>query len=531
MSEKKDRVVPCRSQSLLESSAAANAPERSSRRHCFLASTALDCPPCLPRCAVALADKSPSLARSQSAFRGFLLVSISIFDHHITSHTHTLSLSPTLLCIPSAPSLGTPLVLASTRDCNLLYPNLFTSAMAGDGLDDELLALAGGSDDERPRKSSSSAANHAATKSDSDLDAHADAHAHAHADADLVSASRKRSSAKPTSISKRRRLDLLDESDSSDQDAPGSDHDASDDSATAQSANPNPYPLYGIYKNQNDMDQLLEMNELDREMVLSERRAQLEKRQQRIELASLVRSQKAAAGATKNKAASNKKKSLQRSKPNRRSLSDLDQSSDDDHDQQDHDADADSDQDAEGSDYSANFTSAVSSAAKARKKKAVGSTDTKTAKLSELRKRRKEKASGVRRHQSDDDASSPKKRRGTTYLTSDSESDFSDDYGSEDGYGRTNTSAARSKVGRDRDREDRGTGGKREPPSLSDLNSVRISRDLVEHKLYAPKWKEALTGSFIRFSWGMRDRADGQGKEQVYRIHQVQGEQYRALFI
>lgn len=63
----------------------------------------------------------------------------------------------------------------------------------------------------------------------------------------------------------------------------------------------------------------------------------------------------------------------------------------------------------------------------------------------------------------------------------------------------------------------------RELPSLADMDACRFSRDLIMKILYTPKWKEALRGALIRFNWGMLERQDQQGMEEVYRIHRVIG--------
>ncbi|PWN52600.1 hypothetical protein IE53DRAFT_405053 [Violaceomyces palustris] len=373
--------------------------------------------------------------------------------------------------------------------------------MAGDGLDDELLALAGGPDS--PMSSHSLSDDGSGSPS---------------------SNHRKRFSGKYSSKSKsggagkkRRKVDV-----------------DSDDDAEANSGDEseveNPYPLQGIYKDEKDMYALLEMNELDREEVLSRRRDEISQRQQRAQLAAMVRSQKAAGASTAKKVSSSsrpkkskssKSGSKKSSSRRRRSSSDIDDSLSDS-DDEDQDAGG-TDDDADGSDYSAGM--GVSGAAKARKKKAVGATDTKTAKLSELRKKRKEKASGVRsRADSDDGGSSPKKR-GYLLSSSDGDSSEEDDYESEEEGARRkgySASASRRQSRGGREREERENElAKKEPPSLKDLNAVRVGRDSIERKLFAPRWKEAIIGSFIRLSWGTRDRADGKGKEEVHRIHQI----------
>ncbi|KAN0063689.1 RNA polymerase-associated protein rtf1 [Thecaphora frezii] len=430
--------------------------------------------------------------------------------------------------------------------------------MPGDLLDDELLALAGESDPEDRRKplaapTAGSPAHPASTPAAAAGPDDAD---DADADADAPSSARKRSTLASSSISKRRRLDLLNES-NSDMDASGTDDDLPAAAAASHPANrkktklrrggagagsdddddadehTNPFPYQGLYKNAQDYEELMEMNELAREEVISERRNLLDERKRQLELRDLYRQQQAAAGATRSKAGTARRQ--------RRNSSDLDQSEDD----EDRDAEGESDRDGDGSDYAADAgyaaTGGAASAAKSRKKKAVGASDTKTAKLSELRKRRKEKASGrvgARRDSDDEAAGGGAKKHGGRGYRSSSEgrtSESGDDYYEDRDdarYGasprkpsssaalaarRGKTSAMTAAAGaRDKDRDER-----REAPSLAELNAVRVPRDLIEQKLYAPKWKEAVVGAFIRFSWGTRPREDGRGEEAVYRIHQV----------
>ncbi|CDS00035.1 hypothetical protein [Sporisorium scitamineum] len=308
----------------------------------------------------------------------------------------------------------------------------------GGGLDDELLALAGGS------------------ARNIDLSSE---------EGDRVRTGSKRDSKPSTSsssLAKKRRLDLLDESASgSDADTPGSD----DDTAPASSDHErggNPYPYQGIYKSARDMEELMSMNELEREDILAKRRDEINKRRQKVELAALVKAQKAAAGATK-KAAGRKRVS--------------------------------------------------------RKKKLPGQTDAKSAKLSELRKKRKEKAAGIPRGgvDSDDDAPATTKSRNRRGYASSSASDVSySDYSDEDDYPR------RSRPSTTTTKPDVSRTDSSDPPSLTDLNAARITRDQIESRLYAPRWREHLTGSFFRFSWGQRPHPTNPTRtETVYRIHQV----------
>ncbi|SNX87493.1 related to RTF1 - subunit of the RNA polymerase II-associated Paf1 complex [Melanopsichium pennsylvanicum] len=346
--------------------------------------------------------------------------------------------------------------------------------MAGGGLDDELLALAGGSARQIDMSSDEGDRVRAGSKRDSSSKA-----------------------ATSSSLAKKRRLDLLDESASgSDEDAAGSDDDlpSSNDGISSKR---DPYPYQGIYKSARDMEELMSMNELEREDILARRRDEINLRRQKFELAALVKAQKAAAGATK-KAATRKRVV----RGGRRGDSDLSDSDDGEQD----DADGDSDY---------GYGGGAAAAAKGRKKKLPGTTDAKSAKLNELKKKRKEKAAGgagaSKSFDSDEEASKPR-RRG---YASSSASDVSySDYSDEEDHPRRHRAGPTTKV-------DRYASDTSEPPSLSDLKLARVTRDLIESRLYAPRWRQVIAGSFFRFSWGERTTADGRGEETIYRIHQV----------
>ncbi|CCF49881.1 hypothetical protein NDA14_005974 [Ustilago hordei] len=357
-------------------------------------------------------------------------------------------------------------------------------SVSGTGLDDELLALAGGS---------------AGTidLSDSSSDEKA-----------RTGSKRESKPSTTTSLAKKRRMDLLDES-SSDADAPGSadQDDASDEDGNARRGDP--YPYQGIYKSARDMEELMSMNELEREDILARRRDEIQARRQKFELQALFKAQKAAAGATK------KKRVVRGGKGGRgRGGSDESEESEEEQEQEEED----------GSDY--DLYGGAASAAKSRKKKLPGQTDAKSAKLSELRKKRKEKVAGVssRKVESDDDArGSPVKGRGRRGYASDSASDvsyssYSDDDEPSYSRGGKRTTATTSAGA--------GAGDSSDPPSVADLNAARITRELVESRLYAPRWRETLIGSFFRFSWGTRSVPASTtnprgGSETIYRIHQV----------
>ncbi|SPO29134.1 related to RTF1 - subunit of the RNA polymerase II-associated Paf1 complex [Ustilago trichophora] len=366
--------------------------------------------------------------------------------------------------------------------------------MAGGGLDDELLALAGESG--RRQIDMSSDEDDAQIRTGSKRDA------------------KPSGSGTSSSLAKKRRLDLLDESASgSEADAVGSDDDGeSSDEAPRR----DPYPYQGIYKSARDMEELMAMNELDREDILARRRDEINIRRQKFELAALVKAQKAAAGATK-KAASKKRVVRGGKAAKRRGGADSDLSEDES--EEDDDEEEEEQDDADGdSDYGYGArASGAASAAKSRKKKLPGSTDAKSAKLSELRKKRKEKAAGITRGgrgggaDSDDEATTASKPRRRGYASS-SASDVSySSYSDDEDYPRVSRGKPDARSTSD---------SSSDPPSLIDLNAARITRDQIESRLYAPRWREILTHSFIRFSWGTRPLPNGRN-ETVYRIHQV----------
>ncbi|SOV01957.1 related to RTF1 - subunit of the RNA polymerase II-associated Paf1 complex [Ustilago sp. UG-2017a] len=363
---------------------------------------------------------------------------------------------------------------------------------SGTGLDDELLALAGGSA-------------RTIDLSDSSSDEKA-----------RTGSKRESKPSTTTSLAKKRRMDLLDES-GSEAHAPGSadEDDASDEGGNADRGDP--YPYQGIYKSARDMEELMSRNELEREDILARRRDEIQARRQKFELQALFKAQKAAAGATK-------KKRVVRGGRGGRDRGGSDESEESEEVEEEEKEEEKEEEEEEGSDY--DLYGGAASAAKSRKKKLPGQTDAKSAKLSELRKKRKEKAAGLssRKMESDDDArGSPVKGRGRRGYASDSASDvsyssYSDDDEPSYSRGGKRTTATTSAGA--------GAGDSSDPPSVADLNAARITRELVESRLYAPRWRETLIGSFFRFSWGTRSVPASTtnprgGSETIYRIHQV----------
>ncbi|WFD35567.1 RNA polymerase-associated protein rtf1 [Malassezia cuniculi] len=65
-----------------------------------------------------------------------------------------------------------------------------------------------------------------------------------------------------------------------------------------------------------------------------------------------------------------------------------------------------------------------------------------------------------------------------------------------------------------------------EPPTLAQLNAVRVGRDTIERMMFVGRWKDVFRGCFVRCSWGMRERKGGDGaggREHIYRVHQITG--------
>lgn len=249
------------------------------------------------------------------------------------------------------------------------------------------------------------------------------------------------------------------------------------------------------------------MNELEREDVLSQRRDEISRRQQQAQLAAMVRSQQAAAGKTRRTSQKKTKmtadqRAKRRSADARRELEDLADPFAEDTDEEDvfRESDDDDEEDAAPS--------------QARRRP----TSTKADKLSELRRKRQERAHGVssRADMSDDDEPPPRRRRRRAL-------DSDDDYASESDYEPSYTS-----------RRSRGepaimTATSDEPPSLALLNSVRLGRDELERLLFLPNGKDLVRGCFVRCSWGMREKREG-GKEHVYRVHQITDVQQREKY-
>ena len=157
----------------------------------------------------------------------------------------------------------------------------------------------------------------------------------------------------------------------------------------------NPYPLEGIYKDEDDREWLLSMNEVEREDVLSQRRDEMSRKQQQIQLAAMVRSQQAAAGKTRRSSAD---KAQRRRSDVRRELEDL--------------ADPFAESDEEDM-----FRESEEEEVRPR--------STKADKLSELRRKRAERA-GKAARDSDEDARPVRRRRRD--LSEESESDYEPTY-------------------------------------------------------------------------------------------------------
>ena len=361
-----------------------------------------------------------------------------------------------------------------------------------------------------------------------------------------------RASASPEP-SKDRRSALL--TDMSDEDADG-DADGEEEPA-------NLYPLEGIYKDEADREwyvygtkkkilthirRLLSMNELEREDVLTERRDEISRRQQQAQLAAMVRTQQAAAASksrrqsfssssrskTKSSSSSSSSKlsDAQREKRRRsdvrRELEDLDDPFAED--ESDQDVFRESDEE-DGEEEEEDAGDNAGSRRMARRKLA-SSSSTKADKLSELRRKRAERAHGRASRagdghvddndQGDDDdddddyargVRGPPRRRRRVNL-SDSEYESESDY--EPAY----------LPRRAREESPILSASSKEPPSLEQLNSVRVGRDDLERLLFLPNGTDLVRGCFVKCSWGMRESPRG-GKQHVYRVHQILDVQQR----
>lgn len=237
----------------------------------------------------------------------------------------------------------------------------------------------------------------------------------------------------PSSTARRRRKALLGDSDDDDDDDDG---DASDDETL--------YPLEGIYKDEADREWLLSLNELEREDVLSQRRDELSRRHQKAQLAAMVRTQQ-----TAGRDDSRSKRRKRSHGELRRELAELADSDDD--------VFRESDSDDEPR----------------------GERATRTARLSELRRKRERRTAGE----------------------SDSESESESEYDEGPTRGESPVLASTSS----------------EPPSLAALNAVRVGRDTIERMMFVGPWRDVFRGCFVRCSWGMR------GREHIYRVHQLTG--------
>lgn len=235
------------------------------------------------------------------------------------------------------------------------------------------------------------------------------------------------------------------------------------------------------------------MNELEREDVLSQRRDEISRRQQQAQLAAMVRSQQAAAGKTRRSGAKPKMSDAQRAKRRReharRELEDLGDPFAEDESEEDVFAESDEDQPRRPA-------------------------STKAAKLSELRRRRDERSRGVRARDDDDDDEPPRRRRRAVDSDDyESESDYEPSYAPRRIRGESPILVANSS----------------EPPSLEQLNAVRLGRDELERLLFMPNGQEVVRGCFVRCSWGTRERREG-GKEALYRVHQITDVQQREKY-
>ncbi|PWN42350.1 hypothetical protein IE81DRAFT_133553 [Ceraceosorus guamensis] len=380
-------------------------------------------------------------------------------------------------------------------------------------VDDELLALAGGDVSEDDARRASTGSKRKAGGG--------------------VSTSRKRGGG---AKKRRKRLDSDDEDEDEDEDeeeeeeeedAEGSpDEDAVSDGSTELEANV--FPVEGIYKSEADREQLLDMPEIERETELAARRDQISKRRQQMELKALWQRQQAqhnrgggggaAQSKTKTKSASKSKTVKKKGSFKLASKARSTRYADEDEPAEDDDEELSAEEEEE-SDYEADRGLRKTG----RARKGVGASDSKTAKLQELQRRRRAKAGGKGADES------PGKRRGDLESGEDDEEpeDEEDSYASDSdgGYGHGKASRGRfessrrgaSSTSKASGREARRLEDGKEwtPPGKDVLNAARVTRDAVSKHIFKTGWQDALVGSFVRL-------AIMEGGRQLYRVYQIE---------
>ncbi|KAK0548194.1 RNA polymerase-associated protein rtf1 [Tilletia horrida] len=286
----------------------------------------------------------------------------------------------------------------------------------------------------------------------------------------------------------------------------------------------NPYPLEGMFRDEDDRERLMQMNELQREAELEGRREEIKRLTDRLALKKLLEKQQGGpgAGTTSSRRAATKP----RSRPPRRSRAASDDESDDDAEEEDED-----DEDDDEADYSSSrrgARSSIASAAKSRKRSSVGASSTKATALNNLVQRRKELARGVRAGLDDEDDDF---HVGTKVVgSSDEDAEDSDAY-EEARSGRSKRGKRGFSSGGRADADDHKTGkkdgskkspwsGSKEPPAQRLLGLCQLTRDAVGEMLHRPEWLAHLPGNYVRFQWQPEKNERGETVAPV-RIHEI----------
>ncbi|CAD6886093.1 unnamed protein product [Tilletia laevis] len=308
--------------------------------------------------------------------------------------------------------------------------------------------------------------------------------------------------------------------------------DEEDDDDDDDEGDGNPYRLDGLFRDEDDRDRLMSMNEVQREAELERRREETKRYTDRLALKQMLEKQQGGAGgASSSRRSTSAPKSSSRAKA-RRSRRDADSDDEDaegsDEDmavEQDED-DEDDEEDHRRSSRRGVTSSSIATAAKSRKRSAVGASAKKDGALNELKQRREARKKGLREEVDEEDFQTATK----VVDSSDGESDESDGYQDSDA-GRARARFYPRSGGKDAGHSGKGEKGEKkkdrkpwsgsdDPPSMRDLTLCQLTRDDIEKMLHKPDWLEHLVGNYIRFQWeGERDQKGN--KVFPVRIHEI----------
>ncbi|KAK0524201.1 RNA polymerase-associated protein rtf1 [Tilletia horrida] len=290
----------------------------------------------------------------------------------------------------------------------------------------------------------------------------------------------------------------------------------------------NPYPLEGMFRDEDDRERLMQMNELQREAELEGRREEIKRRTDRLALRKMLEKQQGgiSGGASSSRRSAATNKSSSRSQRRRREVD----SEDEDAEGSDEDLAEEQDEDDEDEDErprssrSGLGSSSIASTAKSRKRSAVGASATKSGALNELKQKREARRKGVRDDLDDDDVQASTKLVGSSDEETEASSyEDSDEERSRSRHLRRGASehGRGDKGKKDKKRKDKTPWhGSTEPPSLRDLSLCQLTREAIEKMMYKPEWLEHLSGNYVRFQW--KEHIDERGiKVTPIRIHEV----------